>query len=169
MTARPFDSELIARLRQRFGLRWRGIHGAAHWARVRWNGLALAERTGANRTVVELFALVHDVCRANDGHDPEHGARAAAFIHELRGSVIWISEAEAELVAYACIHHSAGYTEADVTVQTCWDADRLDLGRVGIRPKPKYLCTPAAKDPRLLEIAYDRSVRARRWARGGAP
>ena len=165
MTARLVSPELVGVLRHRFALRWKGIHGAAHWARVRWNGRALAERTGANRTVVELFAMVHDVCRANDHHDPQHGARAATFVHELRGSVIWISEAEAQLLAYACTHHSDGYTEADVTVQTCWDADRLDLGRVGIRPDPRYLCTPAAKDRRLLEVAYERSVRARRWVR----
>ena len=90
MTARLIDRVLVGHLKQRFALRWRGIHGAAHWARVRWNGLALAERTGANRPVVELFAMVHDVCRQNDGHDPQHGARAAEFVHALRGSVIWI-------------------------------------------------------------------------------
>jgi uncharacterized protein len=167
MTARLVSPELVGLLRHRFALRWKGIHGAAHWARVRWNGRALAERTGANRTVVELFALVHDVCRQNDHHDPQHGARAAEFVHQLRGSVIWISDAEAALLAYACTHHSDGYTEADVTIQTCWDADRLDLGRVGIRPQPRYLCTPAAKDPRLLEFAYERSARARRWGRRG--
>jgi uncharacterized protein len=79
--------------------------------------------------------------------------------------MIWISDAETELLAYACTHHSDGHLEADVTVQTCWDADRLDLGRVGIRPQPKYLCTPAARDARLLEVAYERSLRARGWGR----
>ena len=69
MTPRLVNVELVARLRHRFALRWKDIHGAAHWARVRWNGRALAERTGANRTVVELFAMVHDVCRQNDHHD----------------------------------------------------------------------------------------------------
>ena len=77
MTPRLVTPQLVTCLRQRFSLRWHGIHGASHWARVRWNGLALSERTGANRTVVELFAMVHDVCRDNDSHDPLHGARAA--------------------------------------------------------------------------------------------
>ena len=88
--------------------------------------------------------------------------RAAEFFHQLRGSVIWISDTEAELLAYACTHHSDGYTEANITVQTCWDADRLDLGRVGIRPHPRYLCTAAAKEASLLETAYRRSLMARR-------
>ena len=48
---------------------------------------------------------------------------------------------------------------ADITVQTCWDADRLDLGRVGIIPRPDRLCTEEARDPVLLDIAYRRSVR----------
>ena len=46
----------------------------------------------------------------------------------------------------------------DVTIQTCWDADRLDLSRVGIRPDPKKLCTKAAKDPAMISWAYERSI-----------
>jgi uncharacterized protein len=48
--------------------------------------------------------------------------------------------------------------EGDVTVLTCWDADRLDLGRVGIRPDPTYLCTAAARDTDMLTWSYRRSV-----------
>ena len=42
---------------------------------------------------------------------------------------------------------------------TCWDADRLDLGRVGIRPDPRRLFTAAARSPELLSWAYQRSLR----------
>jgi uncharacterized protein len=55
-------------------------------------------------------------------------------------------------------HQSDGQMEGDVTVRTCWDADRLDLGRVGIRPDPHYLCTEAARDAEVLAWAYRRSV-----------
>ena len=44
-----------------------------------------------------------------------------------------------KLLTEALIHHSEGYIEGDVTVRVCWDADRLDLGRVGIEPKPERL------------------------------
>ena len=37
----------------------------------------------------------------------------------------------------------------------CWDADRLDLGRVGKRPHPKYLSKHANL---LIEDAYEWSV-----------
>jgi uncharacterized protein len=46
----------------------------------------------------------------------------------------------------------------DITVLTCWDADRLDLGRVGIRPAAHRLCTDAARDPAMIEWAYRRST-----------
>tara|TARA_B100000315_G_scaffold79959_1_gene73252 strand:- start:616 stop:768 length:153 start_codon:yes stop_codon:yes gene_type:complete len=34
---------------------------------------------------------------------------------------------------------------SDITIATCWDADRLDLGRVGADPNPKYLFSDEAK------------------------
>ena len=69
-----------------------------------------------------------------------------------------MSDEDFELLRIACTFHTSGKTKGDVTVQTCWDADRLDLGRVGIRPHPKYLCTGAAKEPAMLSWAYERSI-----------
>lgn len=40
-------------------------------------GLVLADRTGASRRVVSLFAFLHDSCRWDDYRDAGHGARAA--------------------------------------------------------------------------------------------
>lgn len=56
-----------------------GDHGVVHWARVLENGLRLAEETGANVEVVQLFAVLHDSRRQNEMTDPEHGPRAADF------------------------------------------------------------------------------------------
>ena len=58
----------------------------------------------------------------------------------------------------ACREHSDGRLHGDLTVRTCWDADRLDLGRVGIRPDPDRLSTPHARDEGLIRVAYERSV-----------
>ena len=33
------------------------IHGPDHWVRVERNGLYVAENTGANKTIVQLFAI----------------------------------------------------------------------------------------------------------------
>jgi uncharacterized protein len=136
---------LIEAIRQEFKLDWKGIHGAPHWARVRDYGLRLAKVNGARAEVVEFFALLHDSRRLSDGSDPDHGKRAAQFALSLRGNLITLSDADFDLLTYACVHHSSGWLDADITVQTCWDADRLDLGRVGIRPSAERLCTEAAR------------------------
>ena len=151
-------SELIATIRAQFALDWYGIHGIQHWKRVRDNGLRLARTTGANPAVVELFAYLHDSRRLDDWEDLGHGLRAAEYLQTLRGRYFEISNEELELLVYACRHHSDGLMGGDVTVLTCWDADRLDLGRVAIHPDPKYLCTTAARDPGMLAWAYRRSL-----------
>jgi len=151
------NKELMRVVRRQFALDWKGIHGVSHWVRVRENGLVLAESTGARTNVVELFALFHDSRRANDDHDPEHGERAAAFAKSLAGSVFDLDPLDLELLMEACRGHSDGHTEGEITVLTCWDADRLDLGRIGIQPDPLRLCTDAAREPDVLEQAIRRS------------
>jgi uncharacterized protein len=100
------------------------------------------------------------VKRQGDGWDRDHGRRAAVFLRGLPGPVLTLPAAKLELLAYACAAHSDGLTDADVTVQTCWDADRLDLGRIGIQPDPRRLCTAAARDPATIEWAFLRSQRS---------
>ena len=134
------------------------LHGVRHWGRVRSNGLRPAGESGANARVVELFAVFHDSRRLNEGHDPDHGLRGAENAARLHGRFYEPDDAELELLCEACNGHSDGLTEADVTVQTCWDADRLDLGRVGIESVPSKLCTTAARAPGVLAWADRRSV-----------
>ncbi len=134
-----------------------GDHGVAHWARVLENGLKLAEATGANVEVVSLFAVLHDSRRITEVTDPEHGARAAEFADELRRSVFDLADHEFRLLFRACEGHTHERNHHDVTVQTCWDSDRLDLGRVGIMPHPSRLCTEAAKRPETIKWADGRA------------
>ena len=150
--------ELMLALKRRFELDWEGIHGVRHWGRVRANALHLAEASGANARVAELFAVLHDVCRMNDGYDPGHGPRAADFADTLQGDYFDLGADEMVLLKAACRGHSDGHIEADLSVQVCWDADRLDLGRVGIQPAPERLCTDAARNPDMLAWAYARSL-----------
>ena len=137
--------EFIQFARGHFRLDWTGIHGAAHWARVRRNGLKLAKSEGANPRVVEYFAFTHDLCRHDDFMDPGHGGRAAKLARELNGRLIHLHDAELDLLTEACSYHSDGFTKADITVQCCWDADRLDLTRLGMAIDPRRLCTATAR------------------------
>ena len=121
---------------------------------MRKNGLLIAVATGANMSVVELFAFFHDSCRVNEYTDHDHGKRGADLALKLQGRMFEASSDEMSLLVEACAGHSDGCTEADISVQTCWDADRLDLGRVGIEPHPKYLCTEVAREAKFLKAAY---------------
>lgn len=121
------------------------IHGPGHWQRVERNGLILAKETGANTTVVRLFAIFHDSQRKNDHSDPGHGLRGAEFARQCRGEYLRISDEMFEQLYFACAHHTDTFYHNDITIGTCWDADRLDLTRVGIQPDPQYLNTEFAK------------------------
>ena len=57
----------------------------------------------------------------------------------------------------ACETHTSEKDSDNVTIQTCWDSDRLDLGRVGITPHPSRLCTPAARRPETIKWADGRA------------
>jgi uncharacterized protein len=134
-----------------------GTHGVGHWARVLENGLRLAKVTGSNVEVVRLFAVFHDCRRVNEGVDSGHGLRGAEHAAALRGTVFDLPDREFQLLYDACAGHTDGGTDADVTVETCWDADRLDLGRVGICPDVNRLCTQAAKAPAMIQWADGRA------------
>ena len=149
---------VLATVLEKYVLAPSGIHGVVHWARVFENGMHLAEQTGANVQVVKLFAVLHDSKRRNDGRDPQHGPRAAEFARELRGTVFDLPDHEFSLLCRACEGHTHERTHPDITIQTCWDSDRLDLGRVGITPRPGRLCTAIAKSRKTIEWANRRAV-----------
>jgi uncharacterized protein len=134
-----------------------GHHGVAHWARVTENGLRLAEETGANVEVIRLFAVLHDSKRTNEGHDPNHGQRGADFAAKLRGSMFDLLDHEFNLLYRACAGHTDERTHLDITIRTCWDSDRLDIGRVGIVPHPSRLCTDVAKRKEVIQWADGRA------------
>lgn len=142
---------------QDYALPLNGDHGVAHWARVLENGQRLADETGANVAVVALFAVLHDSRRINEVTDPEHGPRAAEFAAELRGRFFDLDDHQFRLLHRACEGHTLERDHPDVTIQTCWDADRLDLGRVGIMPHPSRLCTEVAKRPETIKWADGRA------------
>ncbi len=96
--------------------------------------------------MVRLFALFHDSRRENEDWDPGHGARGAEFATKLRGTFFTLSDEQFQMFEYACTWHTDGEHHADPTIGTCWDADRLDLNRVGIIPNPKFMSTEFGRE-----------------------
>ncbi len=156
-TSAPFSPDLIRAVHAQYRLDWNGIHGASHWARVMENGLRLAAATGARKDVVVLFALFHDSCRENDGRDIGHGARGAELARAFRGVHYDIDDSGWELLREACAGHTGGRPPGDISILTCWDADRLDLPRIGAWIKRHFLCTEPAKADEMVDWAVKRS------------
>ena len=134
-----------------------GAHGVVHWARVWENGHRLARVTGADQEIVGLFALFHDARRVNEQRDDGHGERGAELARAMRQTWLDLGDDQFDLLIEACRYHTDGLTAGHSTVLTCWDADRLDLGRVGIEPRAHRLCTEAGRD--LLRWAHGRATR----------
>lgn len=153
----PYDrAGLIALIKSEFKLDWGGIHGANHWARVLHHGKTIGELRQADLLVVELFGFLHDSCRLNDGRDPRHGQRAADFAHGIHGDFYQLTPKQLDALCFAMQHHSGGEVSTNPTIQTCWDSDRLDLGRVGIIPSPKFI---SAEGAQFIDYAFDLSLK----------
>jgi uncharacterized protein len=141
-----------------------GTHGISHWARVLEIGRYLAEITGANLKVVEHFAIFHDSCRQSEYSDPDHGPRSVKLLDSIQDKLD-LNYREFQLLSAACRTHNGispdrhghGY---DVTLETCWDSDRLDIGRVGDVyhvPDKNKLFTEPAKDSKVIEGFLEKS------------
>jgi uncharacterized protein len=120
------------------------------------NGLRVVETNGADREVVALFALFHDSGRVNESLNDGHGLRGGELAQSLRGTLIHLDDGRFDLLFQACRLHADGLTDGNPTLQACWDADRLDLARFGIMPRPDRLCTDTAR--KLLVWTSARSV-----------
>jgi uncharacterized protein len=147
------------------------LHGLPHWARVARNGYWLAAAAGVAPRLVEPFALLHDACREEDGSDPGHGPRAAALAGVLSPELLELDAAEILLLREACAQHTRGRTLAHPALQICWDADRLDLTRLGFTLDLRRLCTEAARavareELRLPPLDIDTWL-AKRWGVDG--
>jgi uncharacterized protein len=108
--------------------------------------MELCRHHPADEEIVRLFALFHDSCRHDEYADPEHGSRGAQLAIEFRqAGHFQLEDPRMELLVTACRIHNGGMPQSEPTLAVCLDADRLDLGRVGITPDLRLLSTAAAR------------------------
>ena len=143
------------------------VHGIEHWRQVEHNGILLADNTGADIDVVRLFAIFHDSKRSNDNYDSRHGMRGADFAKECRLAKLFdIDDMRFEKLYHACMFHTDECVADDITINTCYDADRLDLGRVGIQLNPAKMATEFGKELAAYSLKEHVPVGAmREWLR----
>jgi uncharacterized protein len=121
-------------------------HGFEHCVAVATTGLKLSVSTGADPEIVWAFGLLHDSMRLNEWSDPDHGKRAADLARLLHSELdLHLDDDQMLTLVYALVWHDRGMTTPDPTIGTCWDADRLQLPRVGIIVDPAYLSTDAGR------------------------
>lgn len=126
----------------------KNIHGYKHSLRVSINTEILCDAYGIRSDIsyqLKNFAFFHDLYRVNDGCDPEHGKRAAEAIKRSKerehSQMRWIPDDIIDKLCFACKNHTHLHKSGDPIIDICFDADRLDLPRVGIMPEPKKMAT----------------------------
>lgn len=149
------------------------VHGPAHTSRVHIHAQRLIERldwSSADRRLVLLAALWHDIGRLGDGVEPEHGRRSAERADAL-GLATGLAPADAAVVRFAIARHSLTdrgaaekaarlaaaadgarhLAQPERALRVLWllkDADALDRVRLGFgeQADPRQLRHPEAID-----------------------
>jgi uncharacterized protein len=131
---------LLAEARDGAHLARETMHGEPHWRAVAWAGLRIRELApGIHPGVLVAFGLLHDCRRETDDWDPEHGERGALVAARSAPLKRLLGAEGRELVAEACRLHERGRTRPDTpAIGACWDADRVNLVRLGFRLDPRY-------------------------------
>ena len=119
------------------------FHGLTHCQRVERNVHRL-KCSGVNMTVARLFAYFHDACRSEckTQSESEHGLLASELVLSLRNSLLKnLSDDEVAMLSNACKWHTTTFKTGNPTIDTCFDADKLDLWRIGAIPMPGKMAT----------------------------
>jgi len=143
--------ELLNIIKKDFKLDLYGDHGIYHWQRVFLNTQKLAKYYNVTSEIFELFSILHDSKRENEYQDINHGKRASEFVKELiERKYIKLDTIDEQRLIYACVNHTkpdmTNLLYNDIIVQICFDADKMDIERVGIIPDKKYFLTQYAKE-----------------------
>ena len=116
-------------------------HGVDHWTKVAEHAVNFASETkGADITVAHLFGLLHDFKRSDDEQCFKHGVDSAKAIYKIRKTLLKkLSKKQFNTLVEAIKYHPDGKVSDDPTIGCCWDADRVELPRVGIDVSLEYI------------------------------
>jgi uncharacterized protein len=137
------ESHILAEAQEEVQRRFSGVddlaHGWEHVQRVYQLALYIAEKEGADRFIVGMAALLHDLGRAAvEGQRGGSHAHHADLSVELAGELLCgygVTEEQREAILHAIIAHSfsRGVEPRTLEAMVVRDADRLDgLGAIGV-------------------------------------
>lgn len=103
--------------------------------------------------VILAFAYLHDSERKDNAEDIEHGKRASELIDRIRETELRaLSDVQIAKLKQACELHTIEHRTGDLTIDICFDADRMDLLRVGIVPRAERMATKRGAE--LISAPY---------------
>jgi uncharacterized protein len=121
------------------------VHGFKHWRTVEEIGLYLSSFNKSDPIVVSYFSYFHDCMRVNEFTDNGHGKRGGDYAYKIK-HLLNLNDDQLELLYIACGGHTGGRKPLNDTIACCWDAYRLDIRRVGLKPDIKWFSTDKAKN-----------------------
>ena len=139
------NKELVNQLQRESKLFHSPIHGFKHWRTVEKNGLYLSQFNDGDPAVISHFAYFHDCMRVNEHRDDGHGIRGGKYALKNK-DLLDLDDDQLNILYKACAGHTGGRNPSSDTIACCWEADRLDLRRVGIEPDLQWFYSDAAID-----------------------
>ena len=139
------NKELINQLQRDSKLFHSSIHGFKHWRTVEKNGLYLSQYNGGDPLVISHFAYFHDCMRVNEHTDNGHGIRGGKYALKNQ-NILGLTDEQLKTLYRACAGHTGGRNPSCDTIACCWDADRLDIRRVGATPDLQWYNTDIARE-----------------------
>jgi uncharacterized protein len=116
------------------------IHGFKHWRTVEKSGLYLSQFNDGDPEVISHFAYFHDCMRVNEHRDDGHGKRGGEYALAHK-DLLTLTDNQLDVLYKACAGHTGGRSPSCDTIACCWDADRLDIRRVGFKADLQWFNT----------------------------
>jgi uncharacterized protein len=139
MEIMPFESSVLSNVYAEVQQRFIGIndlgHGWEHVSRVYALALHIAEKEGANRFIVGMAALMHDLGRTSQHDDTRHHADLSVTLATELLANYQVPTDIQQSILHAIIAHSfsRGIEPHTLEAYVLRDADRLDgLGAIGV-------------------------------------
>ena len=139
------NKELVNQLQRESKIFHSPIHGFKHWRTVEKNGLYLSKFNDGDPAIISYFAYLHDCMRVNEHRDDGHGKRGGKYALKNK-DLLDLDDDQLNILYKACAGHTGGRNPSNDTIAGCWEADRLDLRRVGIKPDLQWFYSDVAID-----------------------
>jgi HD superfamily phosphodiesterase len=120
-----------------------GLHGFDHLGRVAILAGRLARAVGEDVESAVVMGFLHDSARKDDGGGCLHAIESAVLARKLL--LEFYPQMDRGRICDSIKRHADGETTSDLMVACLWDADRLELKRLGRVVDPDLLSTEIAK------------------------